>query len=83
MSNGLKENFEISVPSDYVKATSNLQIYILRKWIYNKNGLLYISLNISFADSPNIQNWMKCSDPSTAKNVPKELTTMENTGRSC
>ena len=67
MSNGLKENFEISVPSDYVKATSNLEIYILKKWIYEKNGLLYISLDISFADSPNIQNWMKCSDASTAK----------------
>ena len=67
MSNGLKENFEISVPSDYVKATSNLEIYILRKWIYEKNGLLYISLDISFADSPNVQNWMKCSDASDAK----------------
>ena len=62
LSKGQKENFEIILPRNYVKSTSDLQNYLFRKWYYADNSFVYIFLDISFANSPNVENWVKCSD---------------------
>lgn len=62
MSNGTKEKFEIILPRDYIETTWDLKTNLLKKWLYNDEIFIYISLDISFADSPNISNWVKCSD---------------------
>lgn len=62
MSKGVKQRFEIIIPKNYTHASSNLETHLLKKWTYSNNECLYISLDISFADSPNVVNWMKCSD---------------------
>ncbi|MEO8235467.1 MAG: hypothetical protein ABI549_08650 [Flavobacterium sp.] len=61
-SKGSLENFEIIIPRDYANLSSSSQNYILKKWSYTDDSFIYISFDVSFADSPNKENWMKCSD---------------------
>jgi len=62
ISKGQKEKFEIILPRNYVKSTSDLQNYLFRKWSYADDSFVYVFLDISFANSPNVENWIKCSD---------------------
>lgn len=62
ISKGIKEKFEIIIPKHYINVSSNIGNNLLKKWMYKDESYLYISLNISFADSPNVKNWMKCSN---------------------
>lgn len=62
MSKSNRERFTISVPRDFKSTEANLQNNILKKWKYKNEEFIYISLDISFSNSPNLDNWIKCSD---------------------
>lgn len=64
MSSGIKEKFEMIIPRGYSVESSDLKTNLLKKWTYPDESFIYISLDISFSDSPNISNWVNCSDVS-------------------
>lgn len=61
LSAGKEHHFEITIPR---KAKSVPKSYLqedVLKQFESKNGTLYISLDISYSNSPNKNNWLKCS----------------------
>jgi hypothetical protein len=76
MSGGKESKFEILIPKGYEKYTNDLQHYILRNYTYPDSSVIYISLDFSFANSPNYKNWIKCSNP--AKNYKCEEGQQDN-----
>lgn len=61
-SKGKVEKFNIKIPRDYIKSYSLKRESIIKKWLYNDGIYIYISSDITFKDSPNVENWMKCSN---------------------
>lgn len=63
VSNSKVVNFKLKIPRDKIVATnSNLKTNLLKEWKYSDGSVLYISIDINYTDSPNYENWIKCSD---------------------
>jgi len=65
ISAGKKEKFAIEIPKGYIDVNQNLDNALLKEYVYPDGSILYISLDISYSDSPNKRNWSKCSNPKT------------------
>lgn len=61
-SKGIEEKFIIDIPNDYIKSYSLERESIIKKWVYKNDVYMYISSDITFKDSPNVENWIKCSN---------------------
>lgn len=72
------EKFNIKIPSDYLKTNSFKRESVVKKWLYHDDIYIYISSDLTFIDSPNVENWIKCSD--LEKNI-KCLEGIQDDGR--
>ena len=68
-SSGSQSEFEISVPRDFKEVKKKLIEPDILKQFESKwsSAIIYISLDITFSNSPNKMNWLKCSLPSESK----------------
>jgi hypothetical protein len=63
MSAGKEQKFTIQVPKNYIDVKSNESTYLFKQFDYEDGSIMYISLDISYSNSPNKDNWSKCSKP--------------------
>ncbi len=67
MSAGKEQKFEVQIPKGYKMVSDNLDIDLFKHYQYPDGSSLYISLDINYSNSPNKNNWSKCSNAITGK----------------
>lgn len=63
LSAGKVKQFELSVPRGGQRYSSEIPRYVVKRYHYKDSAVLYISLDVTYANSPNHENWIKCSRP--------------------